>query len=276
MHHIDNPYTHLFQARVLHYLKQGIIPWRQGFSPHGVARTYQDNRSISGISWLLCNFTTPYPLPYYLNWKQLKTMGGTVQKNTKAEFIYYQKGEKWQRFPIYNIGCIEGITIQEPVLQQEKAIFQKIDTWAAPLLHAIPNEPTLWQVPKWNPLKDTVKLPAQKVPSTTYYWHLFKALLTYLTDASEEQPIPHLLLYYPYASQQQQLTCELGATYLCGYFGLFTPPIIKDNDSEILDWQYHVYRYPEMLLASILEMRQLVNLLFEKQRLHFSTLLSDY
>jgi len=267
MQHIDNPYTALFQARVLHYLKQGIIPWQQGFSPYGVARTYMDNRSISGISWLLCNFMTPYPLPYYLNWQQLKSMGGKVQKNTKAEFIYYQKREKWQRFPIYNIACIEGIDFENSNIQpEEQRIYEKIETWTAPLLHAIPTEATLWRVPKWNPLKDTVKIPAQKKPSTTYYWHLFKALLTYITDASEEQPIPNLLLYYPYASQQQQLTCEQGATYLCGYFGLFTPPTINNNDSEILDWQYHIYRYPEMLLASILEMRQLVNLLFKKQR----------
>jgi len=269
-HLIDNPYTTIFQARILHYLKQGVIPWQQGFSPHGVARTYNDNRSITGISWLLCNFTTPYPLPYYLNWHQLKSMGGSVQKNAKAEFIYYLKEGKWLRFPVYNITCIEGVTIKEPNMFSEKATFQRIDKWTTPLLHAIPTEATLLKYPKWNPLKDTVKIPAQKKLSTTYYWYLFKALLIYLTDATGNSNIPSLLLYYPYASQQQQLTCELGATYLCGYFGLFAPPTIENNSTEILDWQYHIYRYPEMLLASILEMRRLVTLLFEKQRGSFT------
>ena len=269
MHLIDNPYTTIIQARVLHYLKQGIIPWHQGFSPHGVARTYVDNRSITGISWLLCNFTTPYPLPYYLNWKQLKSLGGTVQKNTKAEFIYYLKGERWQRFPIYNITCIEGILIDSPhTLAKEQASYRKIDKWLAPLLHAIPTEVTLMSTPKWNPLKDTIKLPVHKKPSPTYYWHLFKALLSFLQEQSNSTSITNLVLFYPYALQQQQLTCELGATYLCGYFELFMPPAIESSSIEILDWQYYIYRYPEMLLASIVEMRRLISLLFEKQRIH--------
>ena len=262
-----NPYLPIIRVRILKLLDKGVIPWRQGFSPHGVARTYLDNRSITGISWLLCNFTTDYPLPYYLHWKQLKDMGGSVQRNTKAEFIYYLKKQKWQRFPVYNISCIKGITIQYPsTFKKEQLSYPKIDQWIRPLLQFIPTEVTLSRIPKWNPLKETLKLPTYKNASTTYYWYLFKALLTYLTKTINDSFIPNFLLLDTYALQQQELICELGATYLCGYFGLFSSPAIDNHSVELLDWQYHIYRYPEMLSVSILGMKYLVNLLFEKQR----------
>lgn len=264
---IINPYLPIIRSRVLNLLKQGVIPWRQGFSSHGVARMYLDNRSITGISWLLCNFTTDYNLPYYLNWKQLKDMGGSVQKNTKAEFIYYLKESKWQRFPIYNIACIEGIAIQYPDnSKKEQRIYQKTDQWLTPLLQIIPTEATLSRVPKWNPLKETIKLPTYKKSSATYYWYLFKALLTHISNTIYESFIPNFLRFDACTLQQQELSCELGATYLCGYFGLFTSPTIESHSVELLDWQYHIYRYPKMLSESILEMKYLVNLLFEKQR----------
>jgi len=264
---IVNPYLPIIRSRILQLIEKGIIPWRQGFSPHGVARIYLDNRSITGISWLLCNFTTDYPLPYYLHWKQLKDMGGSVQKNTKAEFIYYLKEKKWQRFPVYNISCINGIAIQHPcALKKEQTIYQRIDQWITPLLHVIPTEDSLSRIPKWNPLKETIKLPINKNLSTTYYWYLFKALLAYIANTINDPFIPNVLLFDTYALQKQELICELGATYLCGYFGLFTPPVIENHSVELLDWQYHIYRYPEMLSVSILGMKYLVNLLFEKQR----------
>ena len=256
-----NLYLPIIQARILKLLKRGIIPWRQGFSPYGVARTYTDQRYINGISWLLCNFTTDYPLPYYLSWKQVQQLGGKIQKNTKAEFIYYTASNQVKRFPIYNISSIKGIDIAIPQQSlEERLVYTKIDKWLTTLLQTVPIDRTLNRIAHWDAAKEVVKIPVIKKDSIYYYWHLFKALIAWTGSAQHLNRIsPNKLLFrYPTGFYQEKLVCELGAAYLCGYFGIYTPLHEKAHQEELLDWTYYTYRYPELLMVGILEMREAV------------------
>ena len=265
MNHLQNPYLPIIQQSILKLLKKGIIPWRQGFSPYGVARTYTDQRYINGISWLLCNFTTDYSLPYYLSWKHVQQLGGQIQKNTKAEFIYYSTPKQIKRFPIYNISSIKGIdiAIQQRTLE-EQLVYDKVDKWLTPLLHKIPTDKTLNRIPHWDTAKEVLKLPVRKKHSPAYYWHLFKALIAW--TGSERQlnrtSPSKLLCRYPTGFYQEQLVCELGAAYLCGYFGIYAPWHMETHQEELLDWSYYIYRYPELLMVGVLEMREAVGYLF--------------
>ena len=268
MQHPSNPFLPLIQRRVLQSLRQGIIPWRQGFSPYGMARTYTDNRCITGISWLLCNFTTNYPLPYYLRWQQIQALGGSVQKHTKAEFIYYQKQQLIKRFPVYNITCINGIqpTISKVGVDKQIA-YTKIDNWLKPLLPAIPTRKTLNRVAKWDTAQEVLKMPVTINPSPKYYWHLFKALIAWTGSETQYHRLSmnQLLWQYPTAFQKEQLISELGAAFLCGYFRIYSPWQINEDTTDLLDWYYYVYRYPEILMEAVWEMRQAVALLFDKR-----------
>lgn len=253
-----NPYLPIIQARISKSLKQGIIPWRQGFSPYGPARTYLDNRHLTGISWLICNFTTPYPLPYYLTWSQIKQLGGKVKKQSKAEFIYYQKADRFLRFPIYNIACVDGIkTSFVKCNTNQQAIYTKIDTWIMSLLHTIPTTPSLQRLAQWDSTKEVIKLPVTKNLSSKYYWHLFKAIMAWTgsTKSLNRLTFFDMLLHYPTAFQQEQLICELGAAYLCGYFGLYNDWDVDTMRGELVEWYYLMERYPDVLLFSISRMR---------------------
>ena len=265
---VDNPFLPIIQAKVLTLLKQGIIPWQQGFSPYGVARNYVDNRFIYGISWLLCNFTTNYPLPYYLQWQQIQALGGSVKKHTKAEFIYYQQQQLIKRFPIYNITCITGIQTPMPkVIAVTKATYTKIEDWLSPLMQQIPTKKTLSRLAEWNTVQEILKMPVTINPSPTYYWHLFKSLIAW--TGSEMQghrlSINKILWQYPTAFQKEQLIGELGAAFLCGYFKIYSPWKINEETTDLLDWYYYIYRYPEILIEAVWEMRQAVALLFDKR-----------
>ena len=261
-----NPYLSIIQARILKLLKQGIIPWRQGFSPYGAARTYLDNRYLTGVNWLLCNFTTDYPLPYYLTWYQIQQLNGRVKKRSKAEFIYYQKTGRWLRFPIYNITCVEGIkTSFVKGTTNEEVVYAKIDAWLMPLLQTIPTMPSLQRLAHWDAVKEVIKLPLTKKPSAKYYWYLFKSIIAWTGSPSNlnRLTLSDMLVHYPTAFQQEQLVCELGAAYLCGYFGIYAPWYIEAHQEELLDWTYYTYRYPELLMVGILEMRESVGYLFQ-------------
>jgi len=265
----NNPFLPIIQSRVLQFLHKGIIPWQQGFSPYGVARTYIDKRFITGLSWLLCNFTTTYPLPYYLRWEQIQQLNGRVQKHTKAEYIYYQKAETMKRFPIYNISCVNGLTIPIPKPNtNQQAVYANIERWLRPLLHTIPTTPSLQKLASWDPLKQVIRLPVTFKSTPKYYWYLFKALLTW-TDSEQaigRTSISNLVFRYPIGLQQEQLVCELGAAYLCGYFKVYTPWELDAPKEEILDWYYYIYRHPTILITAIREMRTAVAYLFKQQR----------
>ena len=260
-----NPYLSIIQARILNLLKQGIIPWRQGFSPYGVARTYSDNRYLTGINWLLCNFTTSYPLPYYLTWYQIQQLNGRVKKRSKAEFIYYQKKGRWLRFPIYNISCVEGIktSFLKGTTNQE-TVYAKIDDWLRPLLQTIPTMPSLQHLARWDAVKEVIKLPLTKKPSAQYYWYLFKAIIAWTGSPSnlDRLTLSDMLVHYPTAFQQEQLVCELGAAYLCGYFGIYDTWYIETRQGELLELYYLIERYPDQLLSSIQRLKYCLNTLF--------------
>ena len=265
-----NPYLPIIQARMLDLLRKGIIPWRQGFSPYGPARTYLDNRYLTGISWLLCNFTTSYALPYYLTWNQVQQLGGQIKKDSKAEFIYYQKVGRLLRFPVYNITCVKGIkTSFVKCNTPPPTIYSKIDKWITPLLHIIPTVPSLQRLPQWDAAKEVIKLPVTKKPSSTYYWHLFKAIIAWTgsPDALNRLTLSDLLVHYPTAFQQEQLVCELGAAYLCGYFGVYEPWDIENRQGELVDWYYLINQYPDILICSVFKMKIILEFIFKNTKI---------
>ncbi len=264
-----NPYLLIIQTRILKLLKQGIIPWRQGFSPYGAARTYLDNRYLTGVNWLLCNFTTSYSLPYYLTWHQIQQLNGQIKKRSKAEFIYYQKTSRWLRFPIYNISCVDGIkTSFVKGSTNQEAMYAKIDAWLKPLLQTIPTMPSLQRLAHWDAVKEVVKLPLTKKPSAKYYWHLFKAIIAWTGSSSNlnRLTLSDMLVHYPTAFQQEQLVCELGAAYLCGYFGIYDAWDIETRQGELLEWYYLMERYPDQLLRSIWSVKSAWEFLFTSNK----------
>lgn len=261
----SNPYLPIIQARMLNLLRQGIIPWRQGFSPYGAARTYLDNRYLAGVNWLLCNFTTDYPLPYYFSWNQIQQLEGRVKKRSKAEFIYYQKGSRWFRFPIYNVACVEGIkTSFVKGTTNQEAVYSKIDVWLNPLLQNIPTMLSLQRLPQWDAAKEVIKLPLTKKPSAKYYWYLFKAIIAWTGSTSNlnRLTLSDMLVHYPTAFQQEQLVCELGAAYLCGYFGIYDAWDIEIRQGELLEWYYLMEQHPDQLLRSIRRVKSSWEFLF--------------
>jgi len=262
MNYIDNPYLPIIQKRVLALLQQGIIPWRQGFSPDGVARIYNGSY-IQGLSWLLCNFTTPHSIPLYFRWDQIQQLEGRVIKNSKAEYIYYPRNGVVKRFPIYNISSINGLPKSKiPTLPTKLFNPAVIDRWVTPLLTITPTKSTLQKLPRWDTLKEVVRLPVHPDKSPTYYWHLFKALVSWTGCAAalnRDSPF-QLMLQYPSGLQLEALICELGATFLCGYFGIYAPCIAKEE--HIIDWWYHVYRSPDILMKGVWGMREGVDYLF--------------
>jgi len=169
------------------------------------------------------------------------TLIGKVKKQSKAEFIYYQKGGRFLRFPIYNIACVEGIKTSFAKCNiNQQAIYSKIDSWIMPLLHTIPTSPSLQRLPQWDPTKEVIKLPVIKNPSPKYYWHLFKAIIAWTgsTKALNRLTLSDILVHYPIAFQQEQLICELGAAYLCGYFGVYNSWEIEPQQGELVEWYY--------------------------------------
>ncbi len=260
-----NNYLPIIQTRILNLLQKGIIPWRQGFSPYGPARTYLDNRYLTGVSWLLCNFTTNYALPYYFTWNQVQQLNGTIKKQSKAEFIYYQKVGRLLRFPIYNITCVKGIKTSFVKCNMPlPTVYSKIDRWITPLLHTIPTVPSLQRLPQWDAAKEIIKLPVTKKPSPTYYWHLFKAIIAWTGSPTNlnRLTLSDMLINYPTAFQQEQLVCELGAAYLCGYFGIYDTWDIETRQGELLEWYYLMERYPDQLLSSIWRIKSSWEFLF--------------
>lgn len=78
-------------SRIIEELDKGVLPWRKPWSGSykGFASNYVSGNEYTGINWLLLNFLSPYTVPYYLTFNQVKSLGGSIKKGAKAETIYF-------------------------------------------------------------------------------------------------------------------------------------------------------------------------------------------
>lgn len=130
--------------RIIALLEEGKVAWRRSWSSYGFAKNFVTDYVYTGINFLFMNQLSPYPIPYYLTFKQAKELGGNIKKGEKAEYIYFYKGyykdeqgnnisdkqaqsEQYANipltpvrflkcYPVFNIEQTEGIEWEKPEL----------------------------------------------------------------------------------------------------------------------------------------------------------------
>jgi len=229
----------LITEGVIAQLKKGIIPWRKTWTDTGIPRNLFTQRFYRGINlWLLSS--AGYQQNYFLTFKQVKQLGGTVRKGEKGTpLIYWKKkeidseslelAEKWflQCYMVYNVAQCDGLTkkfanVSYPINKIEEC--EKI-------VANMPLRPAIKFVEEdvhYHPLEDTIYIPeAEKFDSDLeFYTALFKNLI-HSTGHASRLARREIINDAEWGSQKytiEQLTCELGACYLLSHTGFNLPP----------------------------------------------------
>lgn len=108
--------------RIIEQLERNNVPWRKPWTEAGLPQNLVSKRHYRGINvWLLlaCN----YRQNYFLTFKQVKELGGTVKKGEKSHMVVFTKWEKKEDpktgeekkvpflryYYVFNVAQCEGI-----------------------------------------------------------------------------------------------------------------------------------------------------------------------
>ena len=190
--------------KIIALLEKGVSPWRQTWSSYGLAKNYATNRPYTGINKILMN-NTSHRIPYFLSFKQAKTLGGKIKKGAKGEMVIYYSvfykdknnktvseeeavilkatGEEVNKrstlryFKVFNIADIEGIKFTIPQVElKENEQLEKCEK----IIKNFPNPPAIKMenanAAYYHAMQDYINMPAieQFENSVEYYVTLFQ------------------------------------------------------------------------------------------------------
>jgi antirestriction protein ArdC len=239
--------------RIVAALEGGVIPWRKPWNAvYGLPRNYATGAAYSGINAFLLHFSGA--LPFFLTFKQALALGGNVRKGAKGHpVVYYnvsvrenEQTGKEEKLPflkyytVFSVEDIEGIAFDLPAVERHahtpiEAAEAIVAGWGArPVIEH------RHQRAYYSPSLDMVNMPARDTFTTGegYYATLFHEL-THSTGHASRLDRPELTagegkLSASYA--REELTAEMGASFLCAAAGLDTEQTETNAVAYIQSW----------------------------------------
>jgi antirestriction protein ArdC len=111
-------------ARIVGQLEAGVFPWVKPWatSEASMPTNFQTKRPYSGVNVLIL-WSSPFPSPYWLTFKQALNLGGCVRKGEKGTTVVYAdrftpKGQDGdpksipflKKFTVFNVSQIDDLT----------------------------------------------------------------------------------------------------------------------------------------------------------------------
>ena len=226
--------------RIIAQLEQQVVPWRKPWTEAGHPQNLLTKRLYTGMNtWLLGSLG--YSQNYFLTWKQLKAVGGSVIKGEKGHIVIFWKKLPAERsepdaeqqkpkfllryFYVFNIAQCDHLpevfTIPYPpnTINQIGACDEVIER--------MPNCPVIKhgkQTAYYDPLTDYINLPKQGSfdSAESYYGTLFHELI-HSTGHQSRLNRKEIVEPSKYGSEPysiEELTAEIGACYLNSVAGI--------------------------------------------------------
>lgn len=237
---------------IIEQLKNGIIPWQKPWTGKGLPQNMVTKRPYRGINvWLLSSLN--YPTNYYLSFKQVKEMGGSVKKGEKSHLVIFWKwldhtdeetGETVKTpllryYTVFNVDQCTGI--EEWIPKIEERLNEPIELCES-IVSKMPQLPKIQfkeSEAYYHPLEDYVNMPKQKtfVDSESYYTTLFHELIhsTGHFKRLNRKEVMQTARYGGDLYSVEELVAEIGACYLTSYAGIAKDQF-KNNVAYIAGW----------------------------------------
>jgi antirestriction protein ArdC len=255
-HNANNKTTDVYSIvtnRIIEHLEKGVVPWHKSWTDSGMPKNLVTKKPYKGINvWLLSS--TDYEQNYFLTFRQVQDLGGSVKKGEKSHLVVFWKWfekeneetKEKERVPmlryykVFNISQCDNIPLEKIPKEIERnnnpiEICEKI-------INEMPMKPKIQhktQEAYYNRLDDYINMPRLETfdNSESYYGAFFHEML-HSTGHKERLNRKELLESRGMRSEdyaKEELTAEIGASYLKSYAGI---PIeqLENNAAYIQNW----------------------------------------
>ncbi len=250
--------------RIVTLLAQGTVPWHKPWKARtGLPRNFVTKNPYRGINVFLL-LAMSYESPFWLTFRQVLQLGGTVRKGEKSCPVVFWKqtifedkksGEQQKKrmlrfYHVFNVAQCDGLkTSAEPV---EKYVngFIKPDEIVAQM----PQRPDIKHGMTrafYSPREDCVSMPARErfERAEAYYATLFHELI-HATGHESRLNRATLTEKAGFGSNpycKEELIAEMGAAFLCGQAEIVERTI--DNSAAYLDGWLEQLRNDKTLIV---------------------------
>ncbi|GAB4020673.1 zincin-like metallopeptidase domain-containing protein [Spirosoma migulaei] len=250
--------TNLFIEKI----EQGVNPWNKTWSTAGLApQNYFTKSTYQGINLFLLALT-PYDVPFFCTFNQIKAQGGKLRAGAKSLPVVYwnvvesktetvtRDGKKEPKknsfikyYNVFNVRDVEGIDFVIPQSTLARHENQTI-TVCENLVAAMPQAPVIRHSNKnaayYVPSADYMNMPdlEQFTSSAEYYKVLFHEL-THATghpSRLNREGVTQLCRYGSTNYSKEELVAELGASFLSTFTGIATPELLGNAAAYLEGW----------------------------------------
>lgn len=254
--------------RIITHLEKGEIPWRKTWSGYGLARNLATNHIYTGINMILMN-CLPYPIPYYMSFKQVQEKGGRIKQGAKAELVFYfnilfkdktdntiskEQASILERqgaevkvlkylkyYNVFNIKDIEGIEYASPDITLNS--HEKLERCENIILN-MPNAPEMihqdLSQAYYNKVHDFVNMPEiGQFQSPEEYYVTFFHELAHATGHQKRLNRPGITEAEKFGDKkysEEELIAEMAASFLSAQMSIDYDPIIENTAAYLQGW----------------------------------------
>lgn len=226
--------------RIIEQLEKQVIPWRKPWTEAGHAQNLLTKSLYRGINtWMLASLG--YSQNYFLTWKQLKAVGGSVRKGETGHVVVFwkklpqekpTKGEDQESpktvlryYKVFNIAQCDHLpeVFNTPYPPHTISLIGACEE----IIEQMPNCPTIKHIKAqafYDVTNDCINIPKQGLfgSSESYYCTLFHELI-HSTGHDSRLNRKEIVEFNKFGSSMysvEELTAELGACYLNSVAGI--------------------------------------------------------
>jgi antirestriction protein ArdC len=244
----------LVNNRIIELLEAGTVPWQKPWAEAGVPMNLLSKRQYRGINlWLLLSLNYEHNL--FLTWDQIKSIGGSVNKDEKGHIVVFWKpvqkkageaDEKEKSVPMLRYYKVFNISQCRDIPEH---LIPKIDSAKVDpileceaILNTMSDMPLISFLGKkayYNIEKDEIVLPKMKSfrTSESYYSTLYHELV-HSTGAEKRlsrKTLTDMVSFGTESYAMEELIAEMGSAYLCRFSGIL-PAEIKNKVAYLDNW----------------------------------------
>ncbi len=244
----------LVTNRIIELLESNTVPWRKPWTERGLPQNLITKRPYRGINLMMLN-VLDFEHNLFLTFKQLKTIGGSVKKGEKGQFVVFTKmveeevetnGKKETKkrsmlryYRVFNIGQCRDIP--DAFIPNDKYENTEITDCTA-VIDCMPNAPKIvFKKPDafYVPSEDYINMPKLKTfkEPDEYYGTLFHELVhsTGHTSRLNRKEVMENPKYGSEPYSLEELVAEIGSCYLKSFTGLDIADM-SQNAAYISSW----------------------------------------
>lgn len=272
----------LVNDQIIFLLQKGVIPWKKTWTDAGTPQNLFSGKQYRGINlWLLASLG--YDRNFFMTWKQIKELGGTVKKGEQSHFVIFwkwmdQEDEEsletvkkpfLRKYYVFNISQCEGIPPERvPALKEfPNDPIQECES----LIASMPKCPAIRNAhgyPFYNSVDDYINMPPmnQFKCSEDYYDTLFHELIHstgHQSRLNRAEVVEGTLFSSP-AYAIEELTAEFGACYLKSFVG-FKDKSLDNNAAYIQSWLEKLRSNKNFIVYSSVQAQRAIDFILDLQ-----------